>query len=187
MKRIRTFSLLITVLAITFLSALAHADSISITLTETVKSGAGGSIVTFDATLTNLTGSTIFLNGDSSSTSSLFLSVLDNDFLKNAPAFLAAGASTGQIALFSVMIAPGIPIGSYGNNIFTILGGGTGSALNPLGSATFTLNVGTTPEPSTMMMLGAGLIAIGGLKSRFRTTLGRGLRTMRSGPAQPRT
>ncbi len=169
MKRIRAPYLLIALLAVTFLSSAAHADSISINLTETIKKGAAGTTITFDATLTNLTGSTLFLNGDSSTTSSLFLTVLDGLFLANAPASLAGGASTGQIALFSVMIAPGTPLGTYGSNTFTILGGANSSSLTPLGTVTFTVNVTPAPEPSTVLLFGSGLLALG-LLSRFRQT-----------------
>ncbi len=172
MKRIRASSLLITLLAVAFLSTAAHADSISINLTETIKKGAAGTTISFDATLTNLTGSTLFLNGDSSTTSSLFLSVLDSLFLANAPASLAAGASTGQIGLFSVLIAPGTPLGTYGSNTFTILGGLNGSSLTPLGTVTFTVNVVPAPEPSALLLFGSGLLVLAVFR-RFQLTAGR--------------
>ena len=167
MNRKRLLGVLAVSLAVVFLSPAAHADSVGITLTETIMTGAAGTTITFDASLINLSGSMVFLNGDSWTTSSSFLTVSDNPFLTNAPLSLAAGASSGPFALFSVLIAPGTPAGTYSLNTFSILGGADGITFNTIGSADFTVNVSPVPEPSTIVLLAAGLLGLG-VHRRFR-------------------
>jgi len=161
MNRKRFVGLLLASLAVACLSSAARADSIGLTLTETTLTGAAGTMITFDATLTNLTASTLFLNGDAWATSSSFLTVSDNPFLTNAPLSLAAGAGSGPYALFTVLIAPGTPAGTYGLNTFSILGGSDGITFNTIGSAQFTVDVSPVPEPSTFVLLVSGLLGFG--------------------------
>src|SRR5271166_4451682 len=104
-----SYLLILGLMATVLLSSPARADSIDITLMQISQVGLSGTTVTFDATLTNLTGSTIFLNGDARTTSTPFLSVDDSPFLTNAPLSLNPGARSGPFALFSVFIAPGTP------------------------------------------------------------------------------
>jgi PEP-CTERM motif len=158
----RTFLyLLLTLLAMLFLSSAAHGDSISIALTQTVQTGAPGTTLTFDATLANLTSGTVFLNGDAATTPTSSFTIDDNPFLTNAPLLLAGGASSGPFALFNVSIAPGTTPGTYSFNIFSILGGSTSADFNSLGSAQFNVNVSPVPEPGTILLLGSGLLGIG--------------------------
>jgi hypothetical protein len=166
MRRRRMHRLVVIILWATALSsAAAHADSIDITLLQVNQSGVAGTTVTFDATLTNLTGSTIFINGGTATTSTSFLTVDDNPFLNNAPLALASGARSGPFPLFSVFISPGTPLGNYGFNTFSILGGTSSTAFNSVGSAQF--NVTVAPEPGTMLLLSSGLIGLG-IKLRLK-------------------
>lgn len=163
MKRIRLFYWLgASLMAVVLSCGTALAGSIGITLTQTSQTGAAGSTLVFDATLTNLTLSTIFLNGDSATTSSVFLTLDDSPFLNNAPLFLSPGGSSGPFAIFDVLIARNTPVGTYDFNVFTILGGLNGGALNPVGSVQFSVTV--TPalaEPPTLwLILGSGLLAL---------------------------
>jgi len=160
----------VTVLALSF-SVHAYADLVDIVLTQSTQTGWDGTTLTFVISLTNTTGSTIFLDGAGITTSSSFLTMTDNPFLANAPLSLAPGATTGPFAAFTVLIAPGSPAGSYALNDFSILGGTSGS-FDVIGSAAFTVNVAPdldpVPEPSTAVLLSAGLIGIG-VKRRFAT------------------
>ena len=54
MNRKRLLGVLAVSLAVVFLSPAAHADSVGITLTETIMTGAAGTTITFDASLINL-------------------------------------------------------------------------------------------------------------------------------------
>jgi hypothetical protein len=167
MNRCTSIYLLVALLAMVFVSSAARADSIQLTLTQTRQTSAAGTTVTFDATLTNFTTNTIFLNGDSVTSSMSSLTVDDNPFLNNAPLSLAAGASSGPFALFRVLIAPGTAAGTYGFNTFSILGGPDNSAFSPIGSAQFAVTVSPVPEPGTLMLLVTGALGMGSW-SRFR-------------------
>jgi hypothetical protein len=138
------------------LSAGAFAAPVTIVFASSLISvGQGGQTVTFSANLTNTTGVTVFLNGDSLNIASPLI-VDDTKFFLNAPLSLAAGASSGTIQIFDIRINPGTPFGLYPGN-FTVLGGATPNDLDPLGTAPFAVNV--VPEPATATMLLGALLA----------------------------
>jgi PEP-CTERM motif len=164
MNRIRASYLIIALLLL--LVASGAAQDIGIVLSQTTLSGVAGTTLTFDATLTNFSSNTIFLNGDSYTTASAFLTVSDNPFLNNAPLSLGAGAGSGPFAIFTVTIGPGEPAGIYTLNGFTILGGLTNIDFIPVGSASFTVEVSPVPEPGTLVLVTSGLLGLG-IKRRF--------------------
>jgi len=176
MKVCRLGLTLVAVLISVLLSSAAKADTIDITLTASSLSGQAGDAITFYATLTNTSATdTIFLNGDSSGTSSTFLTVDDTPFLTNAPFFLDPGDVSGPYALFNVLIDPTTPDGTYDLNSFSILGGLDGSSFDVVGTAEFSVTVGpavAAPEPDMLPMLLVGLLSIG-LLMRFRRFAGR--------------
>jgi len=167
MTRILPFRRRIALAALLLFSPLAYADSIQITLTQASISGPAGTSITFDATLTNLTTSPIFLNGDSATTSSSMLTVSDAPFLQNAPLSLAPGATSSPFAVFNVFLNPKTPVGTYSLNYFSILGGADGGAFKTVGSAEFTVVASPAPEPGTFVLLLSGALGFAFHKRRL--------------------
>jgi hypothetical protein len=124
---------------------------------------------------------TAYLNADSFTTDSAYLTVDDSPFTSptsEVPLSLGPDANTGistPVELFAVDVAADAPSGTYSGNVFSILGGTSGSATcGPsatcdLNNLDFTVTVATvTPEPSSIMLsVVAGLVLlIGGLRRR---------------------
>lgn len=143
----------------------ARADSVSVSLTQTSQTVTPGSTITFDATITNLSSTdAVYLNGDSSVTSSTLLTVDDTPFLFNFPLSLGPSEASGPFSLFSVFIDPSTPIGTYDFDSFSILGGLDSSSFDTLGTAEFSITVANstvTPEPGTFYLFLFGFLTLG--------------------------
>lgn len=160
MKR-SALSLLMLVLAVMTMLPAAHADTISFAFTSPVQTGAPGTTLTFDATisapLSNTGAVDLF---DLSITTPGFTTSPNDDsgFFANFPEFMSPGDST-TATLFTIALASNIAPGTYI---------GTAAILNEanalLGSSQFEIDVpGTSPvpEPGTWVLLitGAGVLA----------------------------
>jgi len=169
----------IAVLSVAFLllfafAPMSRADSLDVTLTEANQTVVQGTtVVEFDASILNpSTTDTIYLNGDSSTTSSLLVSVDDSPFFANAPYYLTPGQSSGTFALFDVDLPADLTDGIY-SGVFSILGGpdgGTGTDFDDLSDANFSVDVVNpvaTPEPSTLLLLGIGFTGLLFLRKRL--------------------
>ncbi|MDR3752448.1 MAG: PEP-CTERM sorting domain-containing protein [Terracidiphilus sp.] len=137
----------------------AKADSVTLTLTQATEyvSAQAGGTVTFDATVFAPTSNSadVYLNGDSFDLSAP-LTLDDTDFFLNFPLDLAPGDSfTGD--LFTVTVPAGVAVEDYQGS-FTLQGGGDGNTYNDL--ATVSFDVVATPEPSSILLLITGLIAM---------------------------
>jgi len=174
MKRAKIVHLVVAAIVVLFLASAARADSVEVTLTQTSQTAAAGSTVTFDATIANLSSTdTIYLNGDSWVTSSLLLTVDDSPYLTNFPLSLAPDQVSGPFALFNVLIDPTTPDDIYDFNSFSILGGSDGDTYDTIGTADFSVTVGSVtaaPEPGALALLLSGLLAIGMLGRLRRST-----------------
>jgi len=166
MKRRKIMHLGMAALAVLALAWGARADSVGVSLTQTIQTAAPGSTITFDATITNLSSTApVYLNGDSRVTSSTDLTIDDTPFLFNFPLSLDPSEASGPFALFNVFVDPITPDGTYDFNSFSILGGLDGSTFDTIGIANFSITVGSpvaTPEPRTFLLLLLGLLALMG-------------------------
>lgn len=158
MKISACLALAVLGLSLVVIAGSAKADGVTLTLSTV--SGASGSTVTVDGTITNDSSNTVYLNGESFTLASSFINGDTTDFFLNAPISLDPGGSSGLIALFVFQIASGTPNGSYSGNFLDIIGGGPSDFADTLASASYTADVVSTatPEPSTLVLFGIGLL-----------------------------
>jgi hypothetical protein len=149
-------SLSIFLLAMFLPAAPASADSISLILSHPVQTGAPGSTLTFDATVSAplVNGAMVFLNFDNFGDTIPGANTIDDSgFFLDFPLSLDPGDNfTGT--LFSVALPPGVAAGSY-TGFFEIFGGSSADAMNPLATVNFQINA--TPEPGSWVLLATGL------------------------------
>jgi len=140
---------------------LAHTGSFDFTLASDTLSGAPGSVVTFNGTLTNTSMADIFLNGVLSFIPPPDLTVDDQPFFLNTPLFLPPGESfTGE--LFNVNIGPQAAANTYHGH-FTIQGGVDATTFDTLASANFSVQVtspAAVPEPGTIALFVTGCLGL---------------------------
>jgi len=165
MKKLRSLLILsLTIAGFLLAGTAAKADTILTLDPASVyqyQAGPGGVFI-FDAAVTNNQPFVVFLNGDSP-TVDAGLTLDDSPFFNTWPLFLAPGDTyTGE--LFSVT-APAWGLGSnFYTGSFTLQGGIDGNASDNLATVTFDIQV--TPEPSTFLLFGGGVLTFGILTGR---------------------
>jgi hypothetical protein len=152
-----------TVAGFLFAGTAAKADSLTVALTAPFQSGIVGTVdvFAFDATVTNDTAQTVYLNGDDYSVAAP-MTVDDSPFNDSYPLSLGPGDSYTGL-LFNVDVPPGTPQGLYAGN-FEIIGGGPTDYTDVAGSANFDAQL--TPEPSSLLLIVSGLAGIAGTLRR---------------------
>jgi hypothetical protein len=156
----------LTIVAFLIAGTMAKADPLplSLTIDSPFQTGGGGQTLTFTASVTNTDPTdTVYLNGASTTlTGPGSLTTNLTDFYIYSPFFLLPSTSSGDFDLFTVYIPYGTPYGLYTGD-FEILGGGP-SDNTDVGTANFDVEV--TPEPSSFLLLGSGLLALAVLAKR---------------------
>jgi len=149
----------LTIAGFLLAGTLAKADPLSVVFTpEAFQTGIGGETLTFDVDVTNISSSEIVnFNSDSLNINPAGNDLVTNDeFFANSPTSLNPGDSY-EYEAFTVFIPAGTPIGLYEGS-YEILGGPTYSDFGVVGSANFDVNL--TPEPTSFLLLGTGLLAL---------------------------
>ncbi len=137
------------------------ADTVLIALASPTESGSPGDQLDFQGTLTNQTGSTVFLNSDNEN-DNLPGSVVDLTPFFNGPASLGPFASTGQIDLFTLTIPGGASLNTY-SGTFEVIGGAGSDSQDILGAASFSVvvqPVSSVPEPRALGMVAIALLLL---------------------------
>ena len=157
---------LITVFLLTMAAvAAANADiAVDFSWDNPDQTGQPGDTVQYFATITNNTAETVYFNSDNFSfTGAPSLNASDL-FFPNAPISLDPGAS-GDYELLDITLAdPFTDTFQQYSGTEVLLGGADGSALDNLASADFSITaeepVSGTPEPASVLLAGAGLLAL---------------------------
>jgi hypothetical protein len=186
MKNLKSYSIMFLVATALFLGAsAAQADSLTITLTQDFQIATTGSTVTFEGTVTDNKNHTVGLNGalvslepdfsyDPSQGTSLDASSVDfvDYFYNNFPLALTAGevssggaTSPASDALFSVTVPLGTATGVYAGQ-FEIQSGRNGATNYTAATVDYFVDVVPTPEPSSLLFLGSGLVGLMGMMRR---------------------
>ena len=157
-------TLLCTLILATLGTAVAKADTITISFDQQDQTISAGDTVEFFGTITNDTANTIYLNEDDLTLSGLSLTTTDQ-FFNNVPIDLApsgdAGDSSGDIELFDVTASdPLLDVAGVYSGTYTLIGGTDGNAQDNLGSANFSVTtLAPVPEPPTICLLLTGVLA----------------------------
>lgn len=152
-------------LALATVTTPAHAQ-MSLVITPTTLAGLPGATLIYQATLSNLGTGEVFLNADTFNLSGANLSLDDSPFFENFPLSMLGGETfTGN--LFTVNIGAANP-GLY-NGTFTILGGPTDTANNPLATGNFGVQVNASaPEPTSGFLILGAVLPVAALWNRRR-------------------
>lgn len=151
----------------------AHADSITLTLSNPAQTGTAGSTFSYNATVFAPTSNTgvEYLNGDSYSYP-IGGSLDDSGFLNNFPLSLNPGQSyTGT--LFTFTLPTSAKAGTLYGGQFSILGGSSVNSSSTIATVTYSATtpaIAATPEPPPALLLGTALLGVAFLVRRSSTT-----------------
>lgn len=137
------------------LGLAAHAGVImTVSFSPQQLSGLPGTTVQLSGTLTNNDTNTQFIVSDSVT---FPFAVDDTPFFINSPLSLLPGELSSPFVFLDIPIPVGQAQGLY-NGQFTVIGGTDPNGQNILGAGNFAVEV--VPEPSTVLLLGGGLVLL---------------------------
>lgn len=142
-----------TVASLFFLMGANHAHA-QVTMNILTGSGVPGSTITFKGEITNSSAGRVYLNDVANILNVPGLTLRDNLFFENAPAFLDPGTSTGNFSLFAVDVDPTMALGTYTGD-FTLKGGGGIDSVNILRTTSFSVRVVPAPGAIMTVVIGA--------------------------------
>ncbi|MGH9612195.1 MAG: PEP-CTERM sorting domain-containing protein [Bryobacteraceae bacterium] len=157
-------------ISLVVLGITARADTITVDFINPSLSGGPGDVLTFSGTMTNNTGTIVFLNGGSVDLAAPFDANTDVSIsLLSWPISLNALTTSSTFDFFTVTIpSPFLaPFGTFGGTLL-VQGGGDQNAFNNLNlpeNASFDVNVAaaSVPEPSSFALFAtvlAGLVIL---------------------------
>jgi len=160
MKNKLTLAVMTVLLAVGLSSAVAHADTVTFTLTNPTQSisGQAGGTLTYEVTASapGSNGAAVNLNGEVF-TAGAPLTLDPSDFFANAPFFLNPGDSA-IFDLFTVSVPADTLVGNYSGS-FSVVGGATSDDVTDVLSTVNFVAV-VTPEPGSFLLLGTGLAGV---------------------------
>ncbi len=168
MKCKLSFTAMTLLLALGIGSSTAYGDTIFFSLNTVTQTANVGSTLTYTATVSADPGNggDVFLNGYQFYIDAP-LTLNGNDFYSNAPFFLVPGESE-SFDIFTVTLPSYTPVGFAYSGYFTIVGGSDGGAQDPLATTNFSIATASTPEPSSVLLLGSGMTGLLSLVRRKR-------------------
>ncbi len=168
-----SFATLAVLFATTTAAAVARADTLTLNLGNPVQTGSAGSTLTFSGTASTPASNraTEYLNGDNYFVNN-GATLNDAGFFNGFPLSLDPGQSYSGI-FFTVTLPSDAAAGSTYTGFFSVLGGADASAVDTLATVNFSAStpaaVAATPEPSSLVLLGSGVLGAAFLLRRHRS------------------
>jgi hypothetical protein len=173
MKSLRSLPVLsLTIMGFLLAVTAAKADTFSFSVDSSFQYAVAGDTLTFDASATNLDpSSVVYLNSVQFTSLDSPLTADPDPFFLNFPLTLSSGDSAFDGEMFDITVPVGTAPGEYYGEV-ELLGGGDGGTYDMLGTLqpiTVDVTAGApspVPEPSTLVLLVAGLAGLGGVLRR---------------------